>query len=396
MTLIDGIVPGLRQALGIAPTRESSSAPMPTPAPRALRPAPGLDTFITRPPASAPAIAPAPAPAPIPPHAAAGHAAPPPPSAQPTASQGGGAAARPVTSSARAVVHDMSVADATGAAATLGTVDNLTGTGDAATAARNVQGGLDYYASTFGRSGLDGRGSNVDVLINDHTRDASGREIRRGNGGYYATARADGSTYEAVYYGDGTSYQGARGRVEQLTMLRADDLAVHELTHGLIRKETGYLGGKANEAGATNEAIADVMGASATRDWTIGEGLYTDASAYRKLRDIAHPDAPDAVHGLWTSMAQAQQAQATGTPYEEHWASGILSTAAYRMQQRIGGEAGWKAVEQVFYDVIDTNKLGDMSFATVASGVRAASTELYGAGSQVATVVDEELRRGGL
>jgi Zn-dependent metalloprotease len=416
MTLIDGFINGVRGAFGLDSLQPESKAPAETPTPG--RPASTVaTTYDDSPPPAASAHKPdlfldtARATPAIPPHMLADHAAAPPEAAQEpvaapvaaasttsSAATGGGAvtAKRLGSSTARAVVYDMSAPDASGAASKLGTVDNLTGNGDAAAAARNVQGGLDYYASTFGRSGIDGRGSKVDVLINDRTRGADGVETSHGNGGYYATPLANGSTYEAVHYGDGASYDAARGRVEQLTMLRADDLAVHELTHGVIRKETGYLGGEADEAGATNEAIADVMGASATRDWTIGEGLYTNASAYRKLRDIAHPDSPDAVHGLWSSMGEARAAQASGKPFEEHWASGILSTAAYRIQQRLGGETGWKAVEQVFYDVIDTNKLGDMSFAAVAKGVRVATAELYGAGSQVSKVVDEELRRSGI
>ncbi|MCW2973140.1 MAG: bacillolysin [Thermoleophilia bacterium] len=389
MSFIDGILNGVRSAAGLDPIKASSSTPKETtPAKQQGHVATKVDTTYEQPTADTGARtadlgslarAALQARESTPPHAAADRSTAPPAAAE----------AAPVLPRVKATVRDASQNFAV-----LGDVDTLA-SGDAATAARNVQAGLDYYGTTFGRNGLDNAGAGVDVDINDYSTDATGAQTFHGNGGYYATTQSDGSVYEAIHYGDGNTYSAARGTVAQDSMLNAEDLAIHELTHGVIRKETGYLGGDADEAGATNEAIADIMGASATRDWKLGESMYGSASTYRNMRNIANPDDPTSVHGLWTTMDQVRAKQATGE-MEEHWASGVLSTAAYRVQQRIGGEAGWKAVEQVFYDVIDTNKLGDMSFSAVASGVRSAAGELYGAGSQVASVVDEELRRGGL
>lgn len=300
------------------------------------------------------------------------------------------AAASTVKTAARAYVYDND------GSARGDTVDTLMGSDDAAVAARNVQHGIDYYAETFGRDGLDGAGSGVNVIVNDRATDAEGNERFAGNGGYYATTYADGTVSEAIHFGRGKEYEGERGSVRQMAMLHADDLAIHELTHGIIRKETGHLGGDADEAGATNEAIADVMSAAATRDWRIGEGMYAAGSDYRLMRNIADPDDPTAVHGLWTSMEVVREKQQRGEEVEEHWASGVISTAAYRMQQRLGGEAGWQAVERVFYDTIDNGRLGDMSFTAVAAALRTSAAAVYGTGSSVAQVVDQELRRAGL
>jgi Zn-dependent metalloprotease len=277
-----------------------------------------------------------------------------------------------------------------------GTVDTLGGTDTASTAAANVQRGLDYYAQAFGRNGIDGAGSGVEVLINDHSTDDNGEERFKGNGGYYETVHDDGTATEAIHFGSGTAYGAARGKVDQASMLYADDLAIHELTHGIIRKETGHLGGEADEAGATNEGIADVMAAAATRDWRMGEGMYTERSDYRLMRNIANPNDPSAIHGLWTNIDEVRRRQRAGEEVEEHWASGVISTAAYRVQQRIGGEAGWNAVERVFYDTIDNNRMGDMSFNAVAAGLRQSAASVYGEGSSVDVAVDEELRRAGL
>jgi hypothetical protein len=303
----------------------------------------------------------------------------------------GNAVGGAVAAGARADVADL----ATGR--DYGTVDQLgSSTSEPAVAVRNVQKGLDYYAQTFGRNGVDGAGSGVQVLINDRTTDASGNEIHKGNGGYYQTTDANGTTSEAIHFGVGEKYAADNGTVDQLALYHADDLTIHELTHGIIRKETGQLGGQANEAGATNEGIADVMAASATRDWVLGEGMFASDSDYREMRNIADPDDPTAIHGLWTSVGEVQAKTKAGEAPEEHWASGVVSTAAYRIQQRLGGEAGWQAVERVFYDSIDNDRLGDMSFQQVGAGLRASAASVYGAGSTQAQVFDEELRRGGL
>jgi Zn-dependent metalloprotease len=277
-----------------------------------------------------------------------------------------------------------------------GTTDTLGGTSDAAIAARNVQRGMDYFATTFGRNGVDGAGSGVDVLINDRSLDEHGNERFRGNGGYYAMPDGAGGLREAIHFGTGTTYYGSNGLVEQREMLHADDLAIHELVHGIIRKETGHLGGGADEAGATNEAIADVLSAAATRDWSIGEGMYTAQSDYKLMRNIADPTDARAIHGLWTSMDEIHSRRAAGEEIEEHWASGVISTAAHRVQQRIGGDAGWGAVERVFYDTIVSRRLGDMSFEAVATALRTSAGSLYGSRSDVARTFDEELRRAGL
>ena len=287
------------------------------------------------------------------------------------------------------------VSDATSGQA-YGTVDTLSGTDTASTAAAHVQRGLDYYAQTFGRNGIDGAGSGVEVLINDRSTDDAGEERFVGNGGYYETTHDDGTATEAIHFGTGTSYKGTNGTVEQYEMLYADDLAIHELTHGIIHKETGHLGGEADEAGATNEGIADVMAAAATRDWRMGEGMYSERSDYQLMRNIANPNDPAAIHGLWTHIDEVRKRQRTNDEVEEHWASGVISTAAQRVQARFGGEAGWNVVERVFYDTIDNNRMGDMSFTAVANGLRASAAAVYGEGSSVDQAVDEELRRAGL
>lgn len=299
----------------------------------------------------------------------------------------------PPTSSltySRAQVYDASTG------ANYGNVDNLTDGSEAAIAAHNVQRGLDYLSTTFGRDGIDGAGNGVNVLINDRSTNSQGSERFKGNGGYYAMPDASGNVQEAIHFGTGTSYEAQRGTVDQRSMLNADDLTVHELIHGVIRKETGHLGGDADEAGATNEAIADVMAAASTRDWVIGEGMYSNQSAYRNMRNLEDPNDSTSIHGLWTSMQDVATARSRGGEIEEHWASGIISTAAQRTQANIGGEQGWQAVERIFYDSIVNGQLGDMSFASVANSLRTSAASIYGSNSREYQALNQELSRAGL
>jgi hypothetical protein len=406
MSFLDGIVNVARNVLGMSPSHDAADKPAhhaPAPA-RSQHLAATTPTAFHKPAATRQPAAPTlaerlqsmsatsqPAAGSFSePHLVASRVAAPPMNTTGTRVGAGLAVDGAVAAGARADVADMSTGQ------DFGTVDQLgSSTSEPAVAARNVQKGLDYYAQTFGRNGVDGAGSGVQVLINDRTKDATGAEIHKGNGGYYATTQ-NGVTTEAIHFGVGERYKADRGLVDQEALYHADDLTIHELTHGIIRKETGQLGGQANEAGATNEGIADVMAASATRDWVLGEGMFASDSNYREMRNIANPDDPTAIHGLWTSVGEVQANTEAGKAPEEHWASGVVSTAAYRIQQRLGGEAGWQAVERVFYDSIDNDRLGDMSFQAVGAGLRASAASVYGAGSAQAQVFDEELRRGGL
>lgn len=294
-------------------------------------------------------------------------------------------------------VFDASRPQADAAAGLIGDTKSLANsTDDAGIAARNVQIGLDYFARTFGRSGLDGRGKGVDVVINDRSLDEDGEEMFRGNGGFFRVKTADGSDSAALRFGVGAAFTTTDGRrANQRPMFAADDLTIHELTHGLIEQETGTLGGSSDELGAVNEALADVIAAAATRDWRIGEALYHRDSKVKLMRNIVDADDATALHPLYKSIAQVQAAKASGQ-LEEHAASGVLSTALSRVQQRVGGEQGWQAVEQLTYSTIISGQLGTMSFTETAAALRAQAGTLWGAGDPRSQIVDTELRRAGL
>jgi Zn-dependent metalloprotease len=178
-------------------------------------------------------------------------------------------------------------------------------------------------------------------------------------------------------------------------MLNAADLTIHEMTHDVIKHTNGAEGGTNDQAGSVNEGLADVMAASATRDWKLGEQMYQPDSYYRYMRNIADPTDPRAVMPLWTSMNQYRQAQQAGA-VEPHYASGIISNAAYRMQARIGGEAGWQAIQQLFYQTIANNRLGDMSFESTAQGLRYTAAQMWGENSADTQIVNQELANSGL
>ncbi len=298
----------------------------------------------------------------------------------------------------RVTVYDASTPQLDGGAGRIGDAREVIASGpdNAAWAATNVQKGLDWYQSAFGRNGIDGRGGNVSVVVNDYSRDKDNKLVFEGNGGYYATRLADGSVAEALRFGPGTEYRHANGkRVAQYEMQVSDDLTIHELTHGVIRHETGLLGGGSTEAGATHEALADIMAASATRDWRIGEGMYKPTSEVRMMRNIANPYDASALHPLARSIQELGVAWKNGE-FEEHAGSGVISTPIARMQQRLGGEYGWNSVASLTYRTITSAPMGDMSFRSVASALRGSATTMWGPTDERTRVLEEELRASGL
>jgi hypothetical protein len=261
---------------------------------------------------------------------------------------------------------------------------------DASAAASAIDQAQNYFMSTFGRNGLDGAGEGVQIVVDDRSVDAEGKEQFKGNAGFFRMPDANGDEVEALHFGEGTQYNHeSGGRVRQASMAYAPDLAIHEYTHGIIERETGHIGGEADEAGAVGEGLADVFAAAATRDWRMGESMYERGSNYTAMRDISNPDDPTVVHGLWATAGEVRQHAVEDGDIEEHYASGVISESAYRIQARIG----WEGMEQVFYRALTDHTMGGMSFAETANSLRTASDEIYGEGSAQSAAVDEELSR---
>lgn len=124
---------------------------------------------------------------------------------------------------------------------------------------------------------------------------------------------------------------------------------------------------------AVVEGLADVMGAAATRDWTIAgrdprvdetvgdaPGNGTVAIDFRRLqRNIDGASSP-----LATAFAQ-----------EPHFAGGIVSNAAVEVQR----EMGWRPMARIFYGAIDDPRFSTTpTFSDVAALAISAADRQYG------------------
>ncbi|GAG54953.1 unnamed protein product, partial [marine sediment metagenome] len=127
------------------------------------------------------------------------------------------------------------------------------------------------------------------------------------------------------------------------------DVLVHELAHAVITFSSGlyYYG----ESGALNESYADVMGAVADGNWTVGEGRIGGGGAFRSL---AHPTSygdPDYMTDyVWTS----------GDHGGVHTNSGIPNKAAYILAVGQSGNPN-----QVSVNGVGTSVMGSLYFGAM-------------------------------
>ena len=140
---------------------------------------------------------------------------------------------------------------------------------------------LDFFRTVFGRSGIDGRGGDLQVI----TDDASSINANGPNAYYRST---DGRIRFSRQYG---AFGAAQRTYYPLSL--AFDVVVHELAHGIVYHTSNLV--YKNESGAINESFADVMGTSAehwlpetkgTADMIVGKEATADGLG---LRDMVNP-----------------------------------------------------------------------------------------------------------
>lgn len=159
-----------------------------------------------------------------------------------------------------------------------------TGNNQAATDAHfGAEATYDYYLQTFGRNSIDNNGYKLLSYVHYSTN--------------YVNAFWDG---QRMTYGDGSTSQG-------FTIMTALDVCGHEITHGLV-ENTANLGN--GEAGALNEAFADIFGTSVEwfarpnqHDWIMGKDIMTNSVG---IRNMSNPNAiqqPDTYQGTYWDNA---------------------------------------------------------------------------------------------
>ncbi|MFC0269321.1 M4 family metallopeptidase [Kushneria aurantia] len=196
----------------------------------------------------------------------------------------------------------------------------------------------------------------------------------------------NGALLGTVHYGE--EYQNAFWNGYQMvfgdgdgeifvSFTRALDVVAHELTHGIIERESGLV--YHNQPGALNESIADVFGAMVAQytaglsveaaDWTIGGELLAPGINGVGLRSMSHPGSayddpllgrdpqPDHMRGF------VETSEDNGGV---HINSGIPNRAFYLAATALGGYS-WERAGRVWYaTLLDERLANDAGFSDFA------------------------------
>jgi len=157
---------------------------------------------------------------------------------------------------------------------------NLSGVDQAATDAHwGAEMTYDYFMQVHNRNSIDGSGYLLRSYVHYSTN--------------YVNAFWNGSY---MTYGDGDVSQG-------YDIMTALDVCGHEITHGLVSNTAGLGGG---EAGALNEAFADIFGTNmevfarpSQNDWRMGADLTTNGQGLRNMANPNQLQQPDTYNGTY-------------------------------------------------------------------------------------------------
>ena len=224
----------------------------------------------------------------------------------------------------------------------------------------HVNGGLayDYFLNTFGRNSINGSGGNIISLVNVADDDGGGLDNAFWNG-------------QAMFYGNG------RNAFHELA--RSEDVAAHEMSHGVIQN-TANLEYR-NESGALNESFADIFGAMVDRDdWKLGEDVVrTSAFPSGALRDMADPHNGGSRLGDPGWQPRHYNERFTGSQDNGgvHINSGITNHAYYLFAEEIGKSKA----EQVYYTVLKDYLTRSSQFKDLRIAVETECEKRFGAGS---------------
>jgi bacillolysin len=254
----------------------------------------------------------------------------------------------------------------------------------------------DYYFKRFGRRGLDDRNIEIDGIVHPLDRsqatqqppDIVGTFI---NNAFYCCSGL-------MVYGDGD------GRI--FTHLAAAlDVVAHEMTHGVTDFSSQLI--NQDEPGALNEAFSDIMAAAIEfyyqpvgsgtdkGDWLIGEDVLLVYPGY--IRSLNNP------HGVLGDPDHYNLRQFIGTTTDDggvHFNMTIGTHAFYLAveggRNRVSGitvaGVGFSSIEKIeriFYRAFALLMAPNSKFSDARAATLQAATDLYGAGSNERSQVEQ-------
>ena len=236
------------------------------------------------------------------------------------------------------------------------TEDNVWTDATAVSAHSNTARVFEYFLNTHGRLGIDGVGGTM-ISIVHVTEDGEPMDNAFWNGIVMA-------------YGDGS--------VVFSSLAGANDVAGHEMTHGVIERTVNLE--YAFQAGALNESFADVFGTMVDReDWQIGEDI-TDTRFFSTgaLRDLSNPNNGGSIGDNGWQPAHMDEFVVLDIDTENggvHVNSGIPNRACFLIADAIGRDK----TEQIYYRILDARYLNSRAnFVDMRLAARRAAGELFG------------------
>ena len=223
-----------------------------------------------------------------------------------------------------------------------------------------IKKGLEYYASAYGWQNWNfattpaGAGGMLFTLVHH------GNQL---NNAYFGTATNNGQTFGLMYFGDGDGQQFRE-------LVRCEDVAVHELGHGVVT-------GTANlayqfQSGALNEHVADVFGwLMDQEDDLIGEDCMGPL-LLPALRDMCNPGnvpVPQPSHmSQYVELPNTEEGDHGGV----HANSGIPNKAACQARAVMGATN----VGRVWFQTVRFHLGANSSFADMVQGTSTSCSEL--------------------
>jgi len=239
----------------------------------------------------------------------------------------------------------------------------------------------DFYAQTFGRTGIANDGKGARSYIHD---------------GAYVNASWSDSCFCMKYGdGDGTTY---------LPLVELD-IAGHEMSHGVTSRtaKLAYRG----ESGGLNEATSDIMGtmvewfannANDVPDYVIGEEIfkvYNPATNF--IRRMDRPSLDGASQDCWSRKTRS---------VDVHYSSGPANHFFYLLSEGSGAKTvngvaynsptcngstvtgiGHDAAARIWYRALTVYMTSTTTYAGARTATLNAARDLYGAGSAQAAAV---------
>lgn len=234
----------------------------------------------------------------------------------------------------------------------------------------------DYFATDFGRDGIDGAGG--PAYITSH-----GYDFITSTTSYssrYVNAFWD-PTDLYMTYGDGDGYTS-----NSLTTL---DIGGHEFTHGVTQYEANLT--YSGEAGALNEAISDIFGSMVERSvlgesidtWAMGEDTWTPSISGDASRYMDDPAADGYSYDYYSSSVASA---------DVHYGSGVANLAFYLLSE--GGThprgrsttsvtaIGADDAAAIWYLALTSYMTSSTTYSGARTATLSAAGALYGTSSQ--------------